>query len=95
MPKLDWLDRLSFSEIEAICEKEKRESDFMFLNVEFPIADYASVQVKQDELLISIYFRMNSQSNAYQNCSHANLHVIFVHAPACLSVFIATINVFM
>ena len=45
MPKLDWLDRLSFCEIEAICEKEKRESDFMFLNVEFPIAEYAGVQV--------------------------------------------------
>ncbi|CAG7641063.1 unnamed protein product, partial [Allacma fusca] len=44
IPKLDWLDRLSFCEIEAICEKEKRESDFMFLNIEFPIAEYAGVQ---------------------------------------------------
>ncbi|CAL8086645.1 unnamed protein product [Orchesella dallaii] len=42
--KVDWLDRLTFCEIEAICEKEKRESDFMYLNIEFPIAEYSGVQ---------------------------------------------------
>lgn len=46
MTKLDWLDRLTFMEIEAICEREKRESDFLYLNVEFPIAEYDRVQVK-------------------------------------------------
>lgn len=45
MPKLDWLDRLAFSEIETICEREKRESDMMFLNVEFPTAEYSGSQV--------------------------------------------------
>lgn len=45
MTKLDWLDRLTFMEIEAICEREKRESDFLYLNVEFPIAEYEKVQV--------------------------------------------------
>lgn len=44
--KVDWLDRLTFCEIEAICEKEKKESDFMFLNIEFPIAEYSGVQVR-------------------------------------------------
>lgn len=44
--KLDWLDRLTFMEIEAICEREKRESDFLFLNVEFPIAEYDRIQVQ-------------------------------------------------
>jgi len=36
VPKLDWLDRLSFREMELINEKEKRESQFMYLMVEFP-----------------------------------------------------------
>ncbi|XP_063232536.1 phosphatidylinositol 3-kinase catalytic subunit type 3 [Bacillus rossius redtenbacheri] len=34
--KVDWLDRLTFREIEMINEKEKRSSDYMFLMVEFP-----------------------------------------------------------
>jgi len=45
LSKVDWLDRLAFCEIEAICEKEKRESDFLYLNIEFPIAEYGGVQV--------------------------------------------------
>ncbi|XP_071039733.1 phosphatidylinositol 3-kinase catalytic subunit type 3 isoform X4 [Parasteatoda tepidariorum] len=36
MIKVDWLDRLTFREIEMINEKEKRSSNFMFLMVEFP-----------------------------------------------------------
>nr|XP_006823983.1 PREDICTED: phosphatidylinositol 3-kinase catalytic subunit type 3-like [Saccoglossus kowalevskii] len=36
MVKVDWLDRLTFREIEMINEKEKRNSNFMFLMVEFP-----------------------------------------------------------
>jgi phosphatidylinositol 3-kinase len=48
IPKLDWLDRLTFSEIETLCEREKRESDFLYLNVEFPIAEYGGVQVSLD-----------------------------------------------
>lgn len=34
--KVDWLDRLTFREIELINEREKRESDYMYLMVEFP-----------------------------------------------------------
>jgi phosphatidylinositol 3-kinase len=34
--KVDWLDRLTFREIELINEKEKRESNYLFLMIEFP-----------------------------------------------------------
>ncbi|XP_044740508.1 phosphatidylinositol 3-kinase catalytic subunit type 3 isoform X1 [Chrysoperla carnea] len=34
--KIDWLDRLTFREIEMINEKEKRNSDYLYLMVEFP-----------------------------------------------------------
>lgn len=34
--KVDWLDRLTFREIELINEREKRMSDYMFLMIEFP-----------------------------------------------------------
>ncbi|KAH8410904.1 hypothetical protein KR222_007615 [Zaprionus bogoriensis] len=46
--KVDWLDRLTFREIEVINEREKRMSDYMFLMIEFPTinvdeANYAVV----------------------------------------------------
>ncbi|XP_055620148.1 phosphatidylinositol 3-kinase catalytic subunit type 3 [Toxorhynchites rutilus septentrionalis] len=34
--KVDWLDRLTFREVELINEKEKRNSNFSYLMVEFP-----------------------------------------------------------
>lgn len=34
--KVDWLDRLTFREIEVINEREKRESDYLYLMIEFP-----------------------------------------------------------
>lgn len=34
--KVDWLDRLTFRELELINEKEKRSSEYMYLMVEFP-----------------------------------------------------------
>ncbi|KXJ06048.1 Phosphatidylinositol 3-kinase catalytic subunit type 3, partial [Exaiptasia diaphana] len=36
MQKVDWLDRLTFREIEMINEKEKRNSNFMYLMIKFP-----------------------------------------------------------
>ncbi|KAM9400726.1 LOW QUALITY PROTEIN: phosphatidylinositol 3-kinase catalytic subunit type 3 [Salvelinus alpinus] len=36
MVKVDWLDCLTFREIEMINEREKRSSNFMYLMVEFP-----------------------------------------------------------
>ncbi|CAD7014388.1 unnamed protein product [Ceratitis capitata] len=40
MHKVDWLDRLTFREIEVINEREKRMSDYMYLMIEFPCAVY-------------------------------------------------------
>lgn len=53
MPKVDWLDRLTFREIEMINEKEKRSSDYMYLMIEFPTVqidgiDHAVVYYEQD-----------------------------------------------
>lgn len=36
IPKVDWLDRLTFREIEMINEREKSESDYLYLLIEFP-----------------------------------------------------------
>ncbi|XP_022781859.1 phosphatidylinositol 3-kinase catalytic subunit type 3-like [Stylophora pistillata] len=36
MLKVDWLDRLTFREIEMVNEREKRNSNFMFLMIKFP-----------------------------------------------------------
>lgn len=33
---MDWLDRLTFREIEMINEKEKKSSEYLYLMVEFP-----------------------------------------------------------
>ncbi|XP_034240868.1 phosphatidylinositol 3-kinase catalytic subunit type 3 [Thrips palmi] len=41
LPKVDWLDRLSFREMEVINEREKRSSDFLYLMVEFPQLKHA------------------------------------------------------
>ncbi|XP_077989101.1 phosphatidylinositol 3-kinase catalytic subunit type 3-like [Glandiceps talaboti] len=43
MVKVDWLDRLTFREIEMINEKEKRNSNFLFLMVEFPRIHFDNV----------------------------------------------------
>uniref|UniRef100_A0A2A4JYP3 C2 PI3K-type domain-containing protein n=1 Tax=Heliothis virescens TaxID=7102 RepID=A0A2A4JYP3_HELVI len=43
IPKVDWLDRLTFREIEMINEKEKRSSDYMYLMVEFPTVQIAGI----------------------------------------------------
>ena len=41
--KVDWLDRLTFREIELINEKEKRDSNFMYLMIEFPRVKYEQI----------------------------------------------------
>lgn len=53
MPKVDWLDRLTFREIEMINEKEKRNSNYMYLMIEFPTVqidgiNHAIVYYEQD-----------------------------------------------
>ncbi|CAM1330612.1 PIK3C3 (predicted), partial [Pycnogonum litorale] len=49
MMKVDWLDRLTFREIEMINEREKRNSNFMYLMVEFP-------RVLHDNIIYSIVY---------------------------------------
>ncbi|KAG0710365.1 Phosphatidylinositol 3-kinase catalytic subunit type 3 [Chionoecetes opilio] len=43
MMKVDWLDRLTFREIELINEREKRSSNSMYLMVEFPRVEHEGV----------------------------------------------------
>ena len=40
MMTVDWLDRLTFREVEVINEREKRASSFMYLSIEFPKFHY-------------------------------------------------------
>ena len=44
MPRSDWLDRLTFREIELINEREKRTSNYMYLMIEFPRLEYHGVE---------------------------------------------------
>ena len=44
MVKVDWLDRLTFREIEMINEKQKRDSNFMYLMIEFPHIHYDNTE---------------------------------------------------
>ena len=44
MMTVDWLDRLTFREIEVINEKEKRESNLLYLAVEFPKFHYGGIE---------------------------------------------------
>lgn len=46
MSKIDWLDRLTFREIELINEREKRASEYLYLMVEFPEVTMEGVTVK-------------------------------------------------
>jgi len=36
MVRIDWLDRLTFREIEMVNEQQKRDSNHMYLMIEFP-----------------------------------------------------------
>lgn len=44
MMSVDWLDRLTFREIEMINEQEKRESNFMYLTIEFTKFHFNDIQ---------------------------------------------------
>ena len=57
MPPCDWLDRLTIREVENIKEREKRQSDSMYLMIEFP-----AVFDKNDETEFTVvyYEQVNS-----------------------------------
>lgn len=57
--KVDWLDRLTFREIELINEKEKRSANKMFLMVEFALIHFSSLEY------LVIYFEKNGDRPFY------------------------------
>ncbi|XP_032668261.1 phosphatidylinositol 3-kinase catalytic subunit type 3 isoform X2 [Odontomachus brunneus] len=60
MNKVDWLDRLTFREIELINEKEKRASDYLYLMVEFP-------EVTMDGVPYSIVYYEKDGDEVFQH----------------------------
>ncbi|XP_076350143.1 phosphatidylinositol 3-kinase 59F isoform X2 [Tachypleus tridentatus] len=70
--KVDWLDRLTFREIEMINEQEKRSSNFMYLMVEFPC-----VVMNNTEYSI-VYF----EQDAEEDCQHHPVaEIVFIPDP--------------
>lgn len=59
IPKVDWLDRLTFREIEMINEKEKTESDYMFLLVEFQSIHIGDHNVSAGIFLLAELIQIN------------------------------------
>lgn len=59
MEKVDWLDRLTFREIEMINEKEKRSANSLFLMVEFPFVPFNNVEHAV------VYFERNGDDYQY------------------------------
>ena len=47
---VDWLDKLTFRELELINEREKKETNAMFLRVEFP-----PITVDEKEVTVVFY----------------------------------------
>ncbi|XP_028406868.1 phosphatidylinositol 3-kinase catalytic subunit type 3-like [Dendronephthya gigantea] len=74
MHKVDWLDRLTFREIEMVNEKEKRSSDSMFLMVEFP-------RIHEDGIDFSVvYYEKLSDEGEF----HYTPEIVRVHDPEIL-----------
>ena len=74
MMKCDWLDRLSFREIEMINEKQKRESNFMYLNIEFPQVahdghEYTVLFFEQVHCLVVCKYRFTVEFREYNQGS--------------------------
>ena len=44
MMRVDWLDRLTYREIEGINEREKRSTNYMYLTIEFPAFHFENVE---------------------------------------------------
>lgn len=56
-PKVDWLDKLTFREIERISQEEKNQSECLFLSIEFP-----KIHVDCLEYCV-VYFERNAEEN--------------------------------
>ena len=57
--KVDWLDRLTFREIEMVNEREKRTSCFFYLMIEFPRVLHNSVEYS------IVYFEKDADERGY------------------------------
>lgn len=68
IPKVDWLDRLTFREIEMINEREKNESENMYLLIEFP-----TVLCEQSNQTVSFHEQISCNKCTFSN----NIHRIF------------------
>ncbi|XP_018917023.1 phosphatidylinositol 3-kinase catalytic subunit type 3 [Bemisia tabaci] len=66
MLEVDWLDRLTFREIEIINEKEKKCSNYMYLMVEFPTVVY-------DNIVHSVVYYEQDGDELYQFRVQADL----------------------
>ncbi|XP_074649742.1 phosphatidylinositol 3-kinase catalytic subunit type 3-like isoform X2 [Tubulanus polymorphus] len=69
MMKVDWLDRLTFREIELINEKQKRDSNFMYLMVEFP-------RIHCDGVEYAVVYFEKDGDDVYQMRTHAELVLV-------------------
>ncbi|KMQ95992.1 phosphatidylinositol 3-kinase catalytic subunit type 3 [Lasius niger] len=58
--KIDWLDRLTFREIELINEREKRASEYLYLMIEFP-------EVTMDGVPYSIVYYEKDGDEVFQH----------------------------
>ncbi|XP_045125770.1 phosphatidylinositol 3-kinase catalytic subunit type 3-like [Portunus trituberculatus] len=66
MMKVDWLDRLTFREIELINENEKRSSNSMYLMVEFP-------RVEHEGVIYSVVWWERGDQNEYEHHTSGNI----------------------
>lgn len=57
IPKLDWLDRLTFLEIERITQQEKVKSEHMYLTIEFP-----KIKIDNSEHIV-VYFEKGAEDS--------------------------------
>lgn len=70
--KVDWLDRLTFREIEMIHEQEKRNSPFMYLMIEFPCIIYEGIE----------YTVMYFEKDAEEKCRrHQQADIVIIPDP--------------
>lgn len=69
MPEVDWLDRLTFREIELINELEKRTSDYLYLMIEFP-------EVSLDGITHSVVCYEQDGDELYQFRAQADIVLI-------------------
>lgn len=61
--KIDWLDRLTFREIELINEREKRASEYLYLMIEFPEVTMDGIPVHMCKILYVCVYNFYDEMN--------------------------------